>query len=574
MSCMPLRSAWSAALAGAMLITSAAAQVTRPDPGAKLSAAERRAVSERLRAFQDADAPAARREQLEAILAHGGDAPQAALALVDRRLAEQERKYVGLLDRHLRSAYLERLAALTDEQIAQVQKTRRLWKHYLHTHDAQRDFQKEFLGPAEAVGEILLIDPASLDDAALAEQRRALMEFAEYQRRCHEALGVSIDPTVGKVSPTGIAFPPLDQPPTFADRLSHLERTLVLANTVASPGARRVLMLADEAARQIDVQEAAFVMYGNRIRMLMGTIAWTADPIICACARDHSTDRKDGKASGHSSTIPGKEGFGDRLRRFGARGGSEGAGGGRDGVGYLKGLSYGGGHTGPLYSLKRNVVGVGRRGGVYTSIYASDDALRHPCPVTDNELFMPPGVTRAELRQRALHAIYVLLQREQFGRVHELAESARLTSDFDRMVLRFFKAAVDAERDWALQEIAALQDVGDLFRAKARLEEAKRQFQGDAAFAERSAELEQRLSADDAKEAIRAGELYYKIARTALTESNLKQLIARYGDTEYARAAQTLIDKRTGDSPDANPLIYFFEKNPHLNRYGYLAAGE
>ncbi len=107
----------------------------------------------------------------------------------------------------------------------------------------------------------LLLKVEDIDDEELAAEREALNEFAGYRSRCNEILKVAPDPTAGKVSPTGIAYAPLDQPATFMDSLRHLERTLVLANTVAPEGARKVLMMNDAAAREIDVQEAEFTMF-------------------------------------------------------------------------------------------------------------------------------------------------------------------------------------------------------------------------------------------------------------------------------------------------------------------------
>ena len=128
---------------------------------------------------------------------------------------------------------------------------------------------------------------------------------------------------------------------------------LVLARTVAHPDAEPVLLQNAEACAELDLLEADFVMYGNQVRMLSGSIAWVADPLMTACARDHSNDRKEGTASGHQSTLPDKKFPADRARRFGCRVGPEGAGGGATGEQAMRGFSYNG--TG--HGVSRNASG-------------------------------------------------------------------------------------------------------------------------------------------------------------------------------------------------------------------------
>ena len=68
-----------------------------------------------------------------------------------------------------------------------------------------------------------------LQDQELQGQRELLVEFGGYLKTARVASGIDVDPTVGKLSPTRIPYPRLDQPPTFLDSLHHTERTLVLA---------------------------------------------------------------------------------------------------------------------------------------------------------------------------------------------------------------------------------------------------------------------------------------------------------------------------------------------------------
>ncbi|MHC4250935.1 MAG: hypothetical protein ACYS9X_17550, partial [Planctomycetota bacterium] len=284
-----------------------------------------------LSGFREAEDRDGRKALFEEIIALGPRAAQFVRPVIDLRLAEAEKGYAKVLEPKIRAAYLKRLGELTDEQIGHIQNTRRFWKDYLLNGGGREDFRNVYLRPIWDMAAFLLLKVEDIEGTEVAAQREVLNEFDEYRSRCHEVLKIAPDPTAGRASPTGIAYAPLDQPPTFQDNLRHLERTLVLANTVASKGARRVLMMNDAAAREIDVQEAEFTMFCNEVRMLAGTVAWRVEPLGCAVTRDHSNDRKEGKASGHMSTVAGKHGFGDRNKRMGAPFyNSEGAGGGRN----------------------------------------------------------------------------------------------------------------------------------------------------------------------------------------------------------------------------------------------------
>lgn len=492
--------------------------------------------------------------------------------LVDRQVAVRATKYIRLLRGYVRPAYVKRLETLTDEQIYQVQMTRRLWKFYLLTTGMQYKFQDNFLKPCAEMAQTLLIRIEDVTDETVVAQRRVLLEFGDYQTQCNTSLGIDPDPTKGKISTTGIAYPNLDSPPTFRTRLSYLERTLVLAHSVAPPGAVPALMTTAERAAEIDVEEAEFVMFGNEVRMLTGTIAWVVDPVVCACTRDHSTDRKEGRASGHSSTIPEKKSFTMRLKRFGATGRSEGAGGGRNGRGYIHGLSYGGGHTGPLYSLKRNVVGVGRRGGVYTSVYRTDKEWIHPCAVTAGELFMPPGLGYRDIKASALRTIYRHMKSGSFGRAHAMLAKVKARTDHDKMMLRFFTAAVQVEVDWFFSGITRIENVGDVYTARSFLAPAKRAFAAMASFQERIAPFAQRLNHEDLAAEIKAGAAYRRITSGQYNGRTLRAFIADHKGTVYAAAAEHLVGASKDADKPPHPLSYFMTKDKTLNQFGYLAS--
>ena len=554
---------------------------------APLTDEQKQAIQKLAAEFRDAKTQAQRLAPLKRIVGMGPEAAGMANAAVDELLAVCQKQYFELLDKYIRNAYLKRLTMLNDEHIRKVQYMRRLWKDYLeHTSD-QHEFQDNFLKPVWDVAEFLIIKPEQMTEPEIVQARKLLFELAEYQEACRKAAGVAPDPTVGRKSPTGIDIPNLDQPPTLADYVSFLDRTMALAGSFAPEGGKKVLYEGIEVAKLIDVQESEFVMYCNTVRMLVGSVAWVGNELVCAATRDHSTDRKLGRASGHMSTVEGKHGFTDRLRRMGAPFcGSEGAGGGRNGPGYAYALSYGGGHTHPLYSIKRNFTGVGRRGEVYTSNYGTKKELFHPCPVTEKELFLPPGITKDDIKTPELLEIYKSLQEENFAHAYTQIAETKVKADFDKMILRFFSAAVTAELDWFFEGVVAIDQVGDYYDVKLRIEGARKKFTGIPLFDKRAAMLDKHLSGKQMDKELEAGKAYRPIATAIIKDiragklnedaarKQLDEFAVQYPKTVCAEAAlfHPPADKG-GHGGAVNPLAYFFNKNPCLAKYAYYTYG-
>lgn len=554
-----------------LLVSACPGQVAKkaaPSPAtdAKLSSEQKRQIVEGLDTFAKSIDRSERRYLIEQVIGLGPGGARLALQHIDKQLASLRGKYTVALQAWLEDAYMRHLISLSDEQIMIVQRARRLWRSYVLHGGHRSNFQAEFLAPMKAAGEALLLRAEDVKDEPVCSQRKTLMELGEYQAMAHTALGMQTDPTVGKFSPTQIAYAPLDQPPTFLDSLHHTERSMVLAHTVAPPGAQAVLMYNDEAAQEIDVQEAEYVLFGNEMRMLSGTIVWRVDPLGNAVARDHSNDRTKGLATGHMSSIKEKRGFTDRSRRMGARRfGSEGVGGGASGRGYINGLSYGGGHTGPLYSLRRNCVGVGRRKNAYTSIYGTDRSIVHDCQAVANELVLPPGWSNTRLRGSA-RSIFSKLQSGEFGHAARALAKARPSNEKTSMLLRFFRAAVQTEIDWILDSSAAIEDAGDVYEARRRLLAGAKMFKGNPAFEEEGI-LRLAMLADPAlAQALKAGEAFHRMVLGDLDGAGRakasRALIRRYGGTAYAEAA------KAADEPGA-AFAYFVGKQATVEKYEY-----
>lgn len=502
----------------------------------------------------------------------------AELASLERRFAAARDAYLSQLGEHLPSAYRARFCALSDEDLAAVAETKRLWQWYiaegpLTMGDPRKQstgiFRTEFLDPINRVARILLIDPAELEDVEVLRARNEAFDLGYRLRDARERAGVDIDPTRSKRSPTGIPYPYLDKPHTCIDLLELYERTLVLAKTVAYPDAEPVLMQNAEACSEIDLLEADFVMYGNQVRMLSGSIAWVCDPLMTACTRDHSDDRKNGRASGHQSQIEGKRFPGDRARRFGCRGGPEGAGGGSTGEGAVRGYSYNGtGHGGPMFARLRNVVAPGNRQGAVTSVYTTDNALKHACQATEGELVLPPGVTASSLSQTN-KAIFKAITQGKLKKAYVKLQGRAPKNAFDAAVRRYLEARLDAEVDWTLTGVEHILDVGDAYEANRRYVAAKRAMRGVPTFDQRAETVELWLALEHVKAEVKLGEAYQEIIGSGDADRRqLERFATKHAGSAYAAAAKHCL--QAGKDDFWPELFHFVQQDTHLNKWAYL----
>ena len=485
---------------------------------------------------------------------------------------QAEQAYLDALSAYLPDAYRAKFAGLSDKQMKQIADTRKLWEFWSLGGSAQFDFEKQFLGPIDQVGVMLIFDAESIRDKDIQAARKKAGRLAEQLDRAKRKEGAELDPTVGVTSPTGIAFPKLDRPHSTVDRLFVMERSMILAQTVGLPESKDVLMQNAEFCASLDLDEAMFTMYANKVRMLTGVNAWVAHPVTTACARDHSIDRKEGRASGHSSTVPGKEGLGARAKRFGTPVRSEGAGGGKTGEAAIRGLSYGGGHTGPLYRSMRNVVGPGYHLGAMTAMYYHDNAYKHDCQEYRNELFMPPGVTKTDLKTEALVAAYRELQQKQFAKAYAILDAAEKPEDkFQHAVQRYLLARIAAEVDWTLEGVEQFAEPGDVYAAKLRLDAAKQALAGISSFDKAVPKIEKWFEKDDIAAELEVGKRFREICATGMSHDAFRKLIEDHPGSVYAKAAQKCIDDNlTADAKGYAPLMYFRVESPHINKWAYL----
>lgn len=516
-------------------------------------------------AEREPDDAADRRRLFRSVLAVEAALPDLE-GVVDRRLDALEREYAEILDEPIRAVYRQRLRGLSTAELREVAKVRRVWRNYILRPSTQLHFQQHFLVPATKVVGLLLPDVAAIETKASKAQMRRMLEWNGYRDEVRAALGLDADPTTGKQAPTGIPLPPLSRVRSYDEHLDHLHRTMAVASSVAPRTARAVLLDNANKARLIDYEEAEFVLYANEIRALTGVICWSTDVLACAATRDHSKDRVDGNAKGHFSSLPGKRGFTDRLRRFGTSGSSEGAGGGANGRSYLHALSYGGGHTGPLYSMKRNKVGVGRYGDCYTSTYARDAAAVHPCQASTGELFMPPGIELDEIEDPSLQDVYHALMFENYVGARQLVKQAKAKTRMDRFVRDWFAVVIEVEADWRLECIARVAAAGDLHAAEQMIARARGCF-GDS--------LDKRLRDHDKRMATRSGSAIlaagraYAAACVAGDFAVIEAVARDHPDTVYAAAARHFL-AALREGKEAHPKGWFLGADRYLARFEYL----
>lgn len=497
-----------------------------------------------------------------------------------RAFETKQAAYLSKLKDYLPNAYRQRLSTLSVEQFQEVATTLRRWEFYtangpspMGDYRYQKDgrFREQFLKPMDKVAELLLIEPAKISDSEIAIARADLVSLGEQLAEARREQGINIDPTVGVKSPTGIEYPQLTKPHNCLDQLAVYEETIVLAYTVASAGARPLLLDNAKLCTQVDIEEARFTMYANQVRMLSGTVAWTVDPLLTACARDHSIDRAAGRAKSHTSSVPGKKTLADRAKRFGTRVGSEGAGGGTDGVKSVYGFSYNGaGHANPLYSTRMNVVGPGQHKGNFTAMYAKDNSLLHACPATTGELFMPPGISARDLKSSELRNVYKAFKARKFAKAHQVLEKAEPAKEFEKAMHRYFAARVEAEVAWALNGVERTLAAGDAYAASIRLKDAQNTLSGIPAFDQSVEPIIDQFKDEQVQAEIKAGKIFYAICQKAFTQENLNELTRRYPDSLYAEAAKFCTDFGLQKMKGYDPLLFFSLRDPALNEWGYL----
>ena len=115
-------------------------------------------------------------------------------------------------------------------------------------------------------------------------------------------------------------------PPETAGRMDALDAEQLWLTVLATPmdeRDRRTLLQNREIGAALPLEEAAGILYHNRIRIELGLHAQAIDLKLCEAGRGHSTDMRDHGFFAHESPVDGKKTPGDRARLAGTSGSAE-----------------------------------------------------------------------------------------------------------------------------------------------------------------------------------------------------------------------------------------------------------
>jgi len=110
---------------------------------------------------------------------------------------------------------------------------------------------------------------------------------------------------------------------SFEDRIVSREQEVTIQGLPMPPMALKVLRDNANVARSLQHDEATCIATLNRYRVLLGLMPCAIDLRLCVAARDHSADMERLDFFSHTSTIPGKESFGDRAKLKGTTANAE-----------------------------------------------------------------------------------------------------------------------------------------------------------------------------------------------------------------------------------------------------------
>ena len=95
-----------------------------------------------------------------------------------------------------------------------------------------------------------------------------------------------------------------------------------------------------------------------------------------------------------------------------------------------------------------------------------------------------------------------------------------------------------AEMDSLIEEITAMSDSGDVFKADYKLKRADKAYSGDKSYLEKTAELRKTLKTNESRKQISIGRMYYMVIRQKPGKKKDKMVNAfkkKYGTTYYGK---------------------------------------
>ena len=463
------------------------------------------------------------------------------------------------------------LAAGRDEARALVNV--RLWKEILaeKSDDVVKKRVKTEGAPAlEELKSLLIIstdDPALLE-GVVGESRAVILRLGGLLERCRAASGEGEEvKTIG-----GTEVPKLDRRGTFEDHFGRRERAIVLAATVARAEDAAVIIANETPAMDLDVEEADGILELNILRVLMGLSSVAVHPGLSAACRDHSNDMQERGFFSHTSPVAGKQGFGQRAKRFGAGAGGECiAAGASKGPRSIHQWLHSPGHMRIILSKGTYSVGLGRRANKWTLLAGGGAKRAHP--LLGKDPFIPcvdPGDPTSRAR-----AVYELLKRGRYAdvmRAIEKMKDSKSLADRDRTALRLMELDVLSRADAAVERMRVLEKGGDVYALAMAAREARVGFGTVKEVADALAPIDEKLKTKPVKKELRVGAQYHRMAgmvramkdaersRSRLViAKQLESFAKRNGESVYAAAALEAARRFKAGDESADPFEAHFK---------------
>ena len=207
------------------------------------------------------------------------------------------------------------------------------------------------------------------------------------------------------------------------------------------------------------------------------------------------------------------------------------------------------------------------RATAFTTTYGRNKGIMHPCPASEGELFMPPGIGLGDITAPGLKDVYHALAFDNYSGAARLVREVKATTKMDKFIRDYLTIAIEVEADWQLECIEHVAAVGDLYTVSLLIDRTRGKF-GDS-LNKRLRPYEKRLTTISGAEIVAIGKAYLA-ACAAKDLAAVAAICTNHGDTVYAQAAtQHLAATKAGKS--AHPLQWFLTVDRYLARYEYLS---
>jgi hypothetical protein len=449
----------------------------------------------------------------------------------------------------------------------------RLWKEILaeKSDDIVKKRVKSEGAPAlEELRSLLIVsaDDPALREGAVGESRAMILKFGGLVGRCRRESGEADEvKTIG-----GTEVPKLDRRGTFEDHFRRRERAIILAVTVARAEDAAVIIANEGPAMDLDVEEADGILELNTLRVLMGLSSVAVHPGLSAACRDHSNDMHERGFFSHTSPVAGKQGFGQRAKRYGAGAGGECiAAGASKGPRSIHQWLHSPGHMRIILSKGTYSIGLGRRARKWTLLAGGGAKRGHPLLGKDPFI---PGVDPGDPASR-VRAAYELLKRGRYAdatRAIEKLKDSKSLADRDRTALRLMELDVLNRADAAVERLRSIESGGDVYALSVAAREARSGFGTVKEVADALAPIDEKLKTKPVRKELRVGAQYHHMAAAVramkdtqrsrsrlVIAKQLESFAKRNEESVYAAAALEAARRLKAGDESADPFEAHFK---------------